>query len=64
MPATAVANFKHVSPPASIQNHPQFVDLRKAPGALADARVADPAPMLREALDGLRLMHEGSRRSP
>ena len=58
MSATATAILERVSPPASIQNLPQFIEVRHHPGTGPAAIVADPAPMLREALDALRIMHE------
>lgn len=58
MSATAAAIFERVSPPASIQNLPQFIEVRHPPGTGPAAIVADPTPMLREALDNLRIMHE------
>ena len=59
MSATAAAIFEHVSPPDSIPNLPQFVELQKGPRATSAREVADPLPMLREALEGLQIMHEG-----
>ena len=59
MPATAAAILKHVSPPASIRNLPQFMEQHLSRGAGAAAESTDPTPMLRESLDRLRLMHEG-----
>ena len=61
MSATAAAILERVSPPASIRNLPQFIEVLSDthhPGTGPAAIVADPTPMLREALDALRIMHE------
>ena len=59
MSATAVAMFEQISPPAAIQNLPQFIEVRppQEAGAVATV-VADPVPLLRDALDCVRNMHE------
>ena len=58
MSATPAAIFEHVSPPASLRNLPQFIEVRRRQGTGPATIVADPTPMLREALDNLRIMHE------
>lgn len=58
MSATTTAILERVSPPASIRNLPQLIEVRHRPGTGPAAIVADPTPMLREALDALRIMQE------
>lgn len=59
MSATAVALFEPVSPPAAIQNLPQSIKVHQSTGVGTTATVvADPVPLLRDALDGLQIMQE------
>ena len=50
--------FDRLPPPAEIENLPQFMEQRRSLDAGPAAAIADPTPMLREALDRLRVMHE------
>ena len=58
MSATAAAILERVSPPASIRNLTQCIEVRRRPGAGPAAMVPDPTPRLRDALDAVRTMHE------
>ena len=59
MSVAADALLEHVSPPASIQMLPRSIEVQQ-PTSVGTAAtvVADPEPLLRDALDGLRIMQE------
>ena len=59
MSVAETAILEHVSPPASIQMLPQSIEVQQPTSVGTAARVvADPEPLLRDALDGLRIMQE------
>ena len=59
MSVAATAILEHVSPPAFIRMLPRSIEVHQ-PTSIGTAAtvVADPEPLLRDALDGLRIMQE------
>ena len=59
MSVSATTILEHISAPASIRMLPQSIEVRQ-PTSVGTAAtvVADPEPLLRDALDGLRIMQE------